>query len=266
MDAYLDRPGARIAYSSTGPDDAERTVVVTHSLATSRAWEDEAGVFDWTPIAGSGRRVVRFDTRGHGASTGDADDEQYRWPRFAEDLVAVADATAPGRSVDAIGESTGCGTVLWAAVNTPARFRGLVLVVPPTRAQARAEQAELYRAAAALTELRGPEAWQRLVTASTPAPILREGGWARPARLAVHEELIPAVLRGAAANVFPDDEALARITHPTLILAWEADPSHPVETAEHLAGLLPNSTLDIASRPDDVRAWGARAAAFLERA
>jgi pimeloyl-ACP methyl ester carboxylesterase len=265
VDAHLDRPGARIAYSSAGPADAEHTVVVTHSLATGREWEDAAGIFDWSDIARAGERLVRFDTRGHGASTGDTDETHYRWTRLAEDLVAVADATSPGRQVDALGESTGCGTVLWAAIAAPDRFRRLVLVVPPTRTAARAEQAELYRAAATLTELRGPEAWQRLVSASAPAPVLRDGGWTRPGWIAVHEDLVPAVLRGAAESRFPDDEALASISLPTLILTWDTDPSHPLETAEHLAELLPSSTLEVATSPDAIRGWGARAASFLTR-
>ena len=95
MDEYLERPRARIAYSSTAP--AERTLVVAHSLATSRRWEDEAGVFDWSPVAEAGERLVRIDSRGHGHSSGGDTDEQYAWPSLAEDLLAVAGAVAPCR-------------------------------------------------------------------------------------------------------------------------------------------------------------------------
>ena len=263
MDAYLDRPGARIAYSSSGPDDAPHALVVTHSLTTSREWEDETGILDWSQVARSGERLVRYDTRGHGASAGEAAEEHYRWPFLAQDFLAVADAVSPERPVDGMGESTGCGTLLWAAHTAPQRFRRLVLVIPPTSGAARAEQAELYRAAANMIEVLGIDSWRHLVAASTPAPILQAGGWTRTHRITVPEALLPTVLRGAAVSGFPEEDALRTIEHPTLVLAWDTDPNHPLATAEYLAERLPNSTLEIATRPERIRTWGGRAAAFL---
>lgn len=263
MDEYLERPQARIAYSSTAAD-AERTLVVAHSLATSRRWEDEAGVFDWSPVAEAGERVVRIDSRGHGDSSGGPTDEQYRWPVLAEDLLAVAGAVSPSVPVDGLGESTGCGVLIHAAIAAPDRFRRLVLVIPPTMGEAREEQAELYRGAAELIELRGPEAWQRLVTASTPPEVLQQGGWTRPSWIPIRDELVPSVLRGAADSRFPDDDALRSIRQPALVLTWGTDPSHPVSSAEHLAAQLPAAVLEVASMPDEVRGWGRRVAAFLQ--
>lgn len=263
MDAYLDRPGARIAYSTHGAEDAEPALVVAHSLATSREWEDEAGVFDWSPVTRVGSRLVRYDTRGHGESTGEPDPEQYRWSFLAGDLVALAGTVSTGRPVDALGESTGCGVVVRAALTAPDRFRRLVLAAPPTSFEAREAQAQLYLAAAEMIELRGVEAWQRLVSVAPPAPILRQGGWSRSPHVAVRDHLVPSVLRGAAASTFPDGDALASLTQPTLILAWETDFSHPLETAEFLAEHLPNAVLEIARTPDAIRGWGERAAAFL---
>lgn len=263
MDEYLERPQARIAYSSSTAA-ADRTLVVAHSLATSRRWEDEAGVFDWSPVVEAGERLVRIDSRGHGHSSGGVADEQYGWPSLAEDLVAVADAVSPGAPVDALGESTGCGVLIHAALAAPDRFRRLVLVVPPTMGEARAAQVELYRAAAELVDLRGPEAWQRLVTASTPPEILQRGGWTRPRWIPIRDELVPSVLRGAAGSTFPDDDALRSIRQRTLIVTWSTDPSHPVSTARHLAAQLPAATLEVASTPDEVRSWGRRVADFLQ--
>jgi pimeloyl-ACP methyl ester carboxylesterase len=263
VDEYLERPQARIAFSRSGPDAAEHTLVVAHSLATSRSWEDEAGVFDWSPVLGAGHRLVRFDSRGHGESSGPEAEEQYRWPTLAEDLLGVSGAVSPDAAVDGLGESTGCGVLLWAVLAAPERFRRLVLVIPPTMGAEREEQAELYRAAAELIELRGPEAWQRMLSAATPPEILQEGGWTRPTWIPVWDELVPAVLRGAATSVFPDEAALRSIRQPTLILTWGTDPSHPLSTAEHLAAQLPAGTLEVATTPDGVRAWGRRAAEFL---
>jgi len=265
VDEYLDRPDARIAYDSAGPAGAARTVVVAHSLATSRAWEDEAGVLRWGALAGSGHRLVRFDSRGHGASSGTAEAEDYTWPSLAADLVAICDAVSPEMPVDAVGESTGCGVLLRAVLAAPGRFRRLVLVVPPTTGAERAEQAELYTAAASMIELRGIESWQRILASAAPAPILQRGGWTRPSWVPVQDELIPSVLRGAAASSFPVDEDLRTIHQPTLILAWDTDPSHPLSTAEHLAEQLPDSVVEIATTPDEIRSWAGRAAAFLGR-
>lgn len=263
MDEHLERPQARIALSRHGSDAAAQTLVVVHSLATSRRWEDEAGVFDWSPVIGVGHRLVRMDSRGHGRSSGGAAEEQYRWPALAEDLLAVSDAVAPDAPVDALGESTGCGVLLRAALRAPERFRRLVLVIPPTMGPARAEEAELYRAAAELIELRGPAAWQRMLSAAAAPAILQDGGWIRPTWIPVRDELVPSVLRGAAASVFPDDAELRTLAHPTLILAWVTDPSHPMSTAQHLAAHLPDSTLEVAATSGEVRTWGRRAAEFL---
>ncbi|MCU1474135.1 alpha/beta hydrolase [Amnibacterium sp.] len=263
MDSHLDRPDVTLAYSSAGPKDADHTMVVAHSLATSRAWEDEVGIMDWSAVAAAGNRLIRFDTRGHGASTGTDDGTTYRWPRLAEDYLAVADSASPDRPIDGLGSSTGCGVLLWAAVAAPRRFRRLVLVVPPTRGEARAAQAQLYLAAAQMIELRGRESWQRVMRVTPPAPILQAGGWTRASGIAVRDHLLSAVLRGAATSIFPDDDQLRAITHPTLILTWDTDPSHPVDTAEYLAERLPNSTLDVATSPDRISGWGRRAAAFI---
>ncbi|MDH2442921.1 alpha/beta fold hydrolase [Amnibacterium sp. CER49] len=263
MRLSLSRPDATIAYSASGPDDAARTLLATHSLTTSRQWEDEAGVLDWSGIAHRGTRLVRFDTRGHGESTGNPDPAQYEWPVLADDLLAVADAVSPQAPIDALGESTGCGTLLWAASRVPSRFRRLVLVIPPTRGPAREQQTQLYLAIADMVELRGMDAWRRMMNAAPLPPLLREGGWSKPRSSGVIEALLPSVLRGAAASVLPDEDALHAIRHPVLVLSWTTDPSHPVETGEYLAEQLPDAELEVASTPDAIRGWGARIADFL---
>jgi pimeloyl-ACP methyl ester carboxylesterase len=262
--AYIDRPGARIAYAVTGDASEATPVLVAHSFLASRRLEDEVGVFDWSPVTGLGKRLIRFDARGHGESTGGADHDDYRWPALAEDLLAVADTVATDdHPVDAVGESTGCGTLLWAVTREPQRFRRLVLVIPPTVRAARAEQAEIYRAAASLIELRGAEAWTRLVDHFPSAPLLDRGGWSRARRIPVPLEVLPSVLRGAAASDLPDEAALAALPHETLVLAWTTDVNHPTSSAEYLAGALPRARLVVADDPDQVRGWGALAAEHL---
>ncbi len=40
-----------------------------HGMSSSRASEDQGGFFDWSALKASGRRIVRYDARGHGRST-----------------------------------------------------------------------------------------------------------------------------------------------------------------------------------------------------
>ena len=94
-------------------------------------------------------------------------------------------------------------------------------------------------------------------------PLLDQGGWARARSVPVSLELLPTVLRGAAESDVPSDEQLAAVQQPTLVLAWRQDPNHPDASATHLADALPNSTVEIAEEPDDVRGWGERVARFL---
>lgn len=264
MVVFVDRPGARIAYAVTGADSGLPAVLVTHSFLASRQLEDELGIFDWSPVTTLGKRLIRFDARGHGESSGGTDEAEYRWPALAEDLLAVADTVSTDADpVDAIAESTGCGTVLWAVTRQPERFRRLVLVIPPTVREERSEQGEVYRASASLIELRGAEAWARLVDHFPPVPLLDRGGWSRARRIPVPLDLLPSVLRGAAASDLPAESALAALPHETLVLAWTTDVNHPVSSAEYLVNVLPNARLVVADDPDQVRGWGALAAEHL---
>ena len=79
----------------------------------------------------------------------------------------------------------------------------------------------------------------------------------------IDEALLPTVLRGAAASDLPTPDAIAAIRRPTLILAWDGDPGHPVATAERLHDLIPDSALSVARTPGELRSWGDRTTGFL---
>jgi hypothetical protein len=79
----------------------------------------------------------------------------------------------------------------------------------------------------------------------------------------IPEDLLPSVLRGAAASDLPSPEDVAALAHPALVLAWAGDPGHPESTAERLAELLPAAELHVATRIREVLGWPARVAAFL---
>jgi pimeloyl-ACP methyl ester carboxylesterase len=255
MDAQV--RDTRIAYDDdgTGP-----LVVRLHGLSGSRAADDMTGAFDAGSLLQAGRRVVRYDARGHGRSAGGKDESEYRWPHLAGDLLALLDALGVDDGVSGVGASMGTATLLHAVTAAPDRFDRLVLTCPPTAWASRAAQADVYRAGALFAERNGKEAFIRGMRALPRPPVL--AGLPEPL-IDIEEALLPTVLRGAAASDLPSEDAIAGIRCPTLILAWDDDPGHPVSTAERLHALIPGSVLHVAHTPDELRTWEERRLRFL---
>lgn len=240
--------GAVIDYDiigETGP-----LVVQLHGLTSSRERDGVLGLDLGRSLRG--HRVLRYDARGHGASTGDLDPESYRWDRLASDLLALLDHVAPNEVVHGVGPSMGSATLLHAAVREPERFGSLTLALPPTAWSTRVTQAAGYHRNADLVERAGIGAFVELGGTAPVPPALVGAPVTRPT---VAESLLPTVLRGAASTDFPDPIGIAGITAPTLILAWVDDPSHPESTARALSGLIPNATMVLARTPYGITAW-----------
>lgn len=251
---------AEIAVEQSG---AGLDIVWGHGLTQSRALEDRRPLVDLSSLAA---RVVRYDARGHGDSESTSDLAGYGWDELARDQLALATALGIEQYV-AAGASMGAATALHAAVIAPERVLALVLVIPPTGWETRAEQAGVYEQGAALIETAGVE---RVIAAGAlmapPDPFLddpdfqtrRADGLRRwdPRRLA-H------AMRGATRAQLPTREQIAAIRCPTLILAWTGDPGHPVSTAEELGNLLPHATVHIDSTGPDLEHWTQHVADFL---
>ena len=260
-DLQITRPGAVLACDRPGLGTT--LTVVAHGMSSSRAAMDGDGVFDWGPV-GQGS-LVRYDARGHGRSTGGTDPVDYTWTRLADDLLAVLDAVSPDEPVDVIGMSMGTASALYAAMRAPHRIRRLVLAIPPTAWETRAPHVAGYRDGADIVDASGVDAFVA-AAAEQPQPPILETLQRRPYTADVREECLAALLRGAADSDLPDPDELACIRHPTLLLPWDTDPGHPVVTAERLAEVLPDATLQVARTSDEVRGWGHDAARFLSRA
>lgn len=233
-----------------------------HGLTSSRANEEAGGLFDWSPVVETGHQVIRYDARGHGVTGGPADLEAYRWPQLAVDLLGLMDDLGLDRT-SAGGASMGCATVLHAAIHAPERFDRLVLVIPPTAWETRAAQADQYEASARYLEKAGKEAWLAVASEAPRAAIFADLP-PFPATADIPEELLPFVLRGAAASDLPPAAEIATITQPALVLAWAGDPGHPESTAERLVELLPDAELRLATKIGHVLGWPAQVAAFLD--
>lgn len=198
-------------------------------------------------------RVLRYDARGHGNSTGSTEPSSYTWPHLADDLLALLEHVAePGEQVHGVGPSMGSATLLHAALLDPTRFASLTLVTPPTAWETRVAQRATYLVNADLVEREGIDAFVELGLTSPIVPAMADAPRTKPA---VAEALLPALLRGAALSDLPSPRELAAIDAATLLLAWTDDPTHPVSTATILADTLPDTRLVVARTPYGVMAW-----------
>lgn len=251
-------PGAELDVELS--DEGGHPVVQLHGLTSSR-YRDR--LLDLDLGRGlSGTRLLRYDARGHGRSTGRTVPEDYRWPVLADDLLRLLDAWFPGERVHGVGPSMGTGTLLHAAVRDPGRFSSLTLLVPATAWETRRAKQADYLKAADFVERAGAEAFVR-VGRAVPRPPATLGAPETVPDVADH--LLPTVLRGAALSDLPDPEAVAGIDVPTTVLAWTEDASHPVSTAQALLDLLPQARLEVASTPAEVARWPSILMADVQR-
>jgi 3-oxoadipate enol-lactonase len=130
-----------LAYSEQGAPDAE-PLILSNSLGTTRAmWDPQARALS------ERFRLIRFDTRGHGASPEPSG--PYLIEDLGNDVLALLDRLEIERA-SFCGVSIGGMIGMWLAANAPERIRRLVLVcssphMPPPEAWV--ERAGAVRAA-----------------------------------------------------------------------------------------------------------------------
>jgi pimeloyl-ACP methyl ester carboxylesterase len=233
----------------------------SHGLTGSMATEDAMGFFDWDQFTEQ-QRLIRYDARGHGRSSTSSTTEDYQWPEMARDIIGVADHYGADRFI-AGGQSMGCATSIYAALQSPDRVSGLVLMCPPTAWETRAEQASMYRKMSKIGGLLGGKLMARLLgsrLASMLPPWLLEGQPEAGDAISIgisaqSRRTLKNLFMGASQTDLPEPAVLSALTMPTLILAWSDDPAHPLSTAQSLHLLLPGSTLVVAERYSDLEKW-----------
>ncbi|MHA6759085.1 alpha/beta fold hydrolase [Streptacidiphilus sp. PAMC 29251] len=119
--------GAALAAYVDGPDDAPVTLVLAHGWTLdASAWEQHARAL----AADGGVRVVRYDQRGHGRSTGGST-RPWSIDLLGEDLAAVIGQLAPTGPLVLGGHSMGGMTIMALAAGRPGlvaeRVRGVLL-------------------------------------------------------------------------------------------------------------------------------------------
>jgi len=120
---FIREDGARVAFhqrEGKGPG-----VVFLHGLLSDMQGTKALALEGWSRR--TGRAFLRFDTFGHGQSSGDF--VQGTIGRWAEDTVAVLDALTEGPQV-LVGSSMGGWTMLLAALQRPQRIRALLGIAP----------------------------------------------------------------------------------------------------------------------------------------
>ena len=124
-DGYVDRGGVKVFYEVFGEGEPTILLLPTWSIIHSRFWKMQI------PYLSRHYRVITFDGRGNGRSDRPVGPEQYAETEFAEDAVAVMDATGTERAV-IVGLSRGAirGTIL--AATHADRVEGAVFVGPAT--------------------------------------------------------------------------------------------------------------------------------------
>lgn len=226
-----------------------------HGLTSSRADEDVLGVLDFAGL--SDIDVIRYDARGHGESGFTTVAAEYAWDQMALDQLALTTELGVDTYVSG-GASLGAATALHAAVAAPDRIVGLVLVIPPTGWETRAAQTDTYEQMAQIIDAKGVKALMAAPALSPPAPLAGRDDWAqrRLSRLAAADPVrLAGLFRGARVADLPPRDVVSTVTAPTLVLAWEGDPGHPVSTAEELGALMPNAATHVASTWDEFSAW-----------
>lgn len=228
---FVNVEGPRIFYRLQGSDDCP-VLVFSHSLGADHGmWDQQAA--DLLPYF----RILRYDTRGHGAS--DAPTGDYSLERLGRDVVALADALGIG-GFAFCGISMGGSTGQWLAANAPERITHLVLANTSPRMDS--------------TTL---EARRRTVLENGMSAVV-DGGLQRffsPDKIARNDPEVASIRRtvlatnpvgyaGCCAALRDMDEtsSLAKISIPTLIIVGDRDPSTPWEGhGEVLARSIPGA-------------------------
>jgi 3-oxoadipate enol-lactonase len=226
-------PAVDLAICVDGRTDAP-PLLLANSLGTDASMWDRQ-----VPVWSATRRVLRYDQRGHGASS--APPGPYTIDQLGHDALAVLDAEEVDRA-DVVGLSLGGVVALWLAVHAPDRVGRLVLA--DTAARVGTEEA--WRARAAAVRDSGMAAVVDLVIERFFSATFR--ATADPVLDHVREGLRDGDVEGYAASC----EALAtadlrdsvgRVVAPTLVVVGSDDAATPPDDACDLQARIPGAVL-----------------------
>lgn len=224
-----------VPFRIDGPADAPPLLLSNSLGTTSEMWDPQI------PALSESYRVVRYDTRGHGAAP--VPNGPYSLDDLGGDAVALLDRLGIERA-HVVGLSLGGMTGMWLAANAPERVGRLVVMCTSAML---AEEHD-WPARAKLVREQGP-------AAIADATIER---WFTPGFVARDPDTV-AKLRATLSDTPPEGYAgccdaiggmdlladLARIEAPTLVIAGRVDPATPPAHAERIAAGIPGARLEL---------------------
>jgi pimeloyl-ACP methyl ester carboxylesterase len=263
-DGYVERTvitsdGVRLAVRDYGSDGApDHTVVLLHGLClTQSSWARQVRhlVGRW----GNSVRIITYDHRGHGDSTG-ADMHTYRIDRLAADLADVLTALRVTGRLTLAGHSMGGMTALAylgrATADRPVEPQGLVLIATAAGRLAERGLGRLLatRATGMLCNLvhHMPRRPTDQVFSGLVRPVWRgltkHFGTATNDAAAVAASVAQTISLTTAVGFLPglkeydQYDALACISADTIVISGGADMTTPADHARDLAAAIPGAT------------------------
>lgn len=233
MKQWIDANGCRLHVEIDGPGDAP-WLVLSHSLgATLDLWRPQVSALAQC------FRVLRYDARGHGASSVPAG--PYTIAQLGADVLGLLDALGVERACYC-GLSMGGATGIWLAAHAPDRFSRMVFcntlpwLGPPETMNSRI-QAVLGKGLEPLADSTMERWFTAEFRARDPAAVQE-----------IRSQLLATPVAGyvaccAALRDYDERASLAGITLPSLIVAGTHDPAPPLAAARGFAALLPGATL-----------------------
>ncbi len=193
----------------------------------------------------SGVRLIAFDCRAHG-ETGVGDRTSIKLATSADDLRALLNHLGIAQAVVG-GISMGAAVALNLTLRFPNRVRGLVLSRPAWTDRPHPWNVHMFSLIAGLVREHGPQRGQELFR-QTPEYAEALEKWPDVARSLASQFEHPRVAETAFKleqiihdSPCSDLKELAAIKVPTLILANDLDPIHPLEFGHLLAEVIPGS-------------------------
>ena len=225
-------------YLLEGPEDAP-VLVLSNSLGTAlEMWDDQSAVLR------ERFRLLRYDTRGHGASP--APPGPYSIDDLGRDVISLLDQLGIERA-SFCGLSIGGMTGMWLAAEAPERVERLVLCCT--------------------SALLGPKSvWEeRIATAREKGMAALVDGvierWFTPAFRAENSEAVEKMARtlretdpegyaGCCAAIRDMDlrDRLPSIRTPTLVVSGAEDPATPPEHGRSIADAIPGARFEVVPR------------------